>query len=155
LAHSSSSVMPCSTNAIQFLFSLTPLPGSRIIRNLIIHHRHKEAHLYCLGCGMECPPQSNYCLGAAFSSFRSPERLTPLFLHGRRFSRRSGDRCVRRRLAVFRQYRNKIRIGSAEFSQTADKFLHLWKFGVVSPDNLICVRAYQIKVLLHISYLAQ
>jgi lipid-A-disaccharide synthase-like uncharacterized protein len=31
------------------------------IRNLIIHRRHKEAHLDCPGCGKLCPPQSNYC----------------------------------------------------------------------------------------------
>jgi lipid-A-disaccharide synthase-like uncharacterized protein len=31
------------------------------IRNLIIHRRHKEAHLDCPGCGKSCPPQSNFC----------------------------------------------------------------------------------------------
>jgi lipid-A-disaccharide synthase-like uncharacterized protein len=31
------------------------------IRNLIIHHRHKEAHLDCLTCGQSCPPQSKFC----------------------------------------------------------------------------------------------
>jgi lipid-A-disaccharide synthase-like uncharacterized protein len=31
------------------------------IRNLIIHRRHKEAHLDCPGCGNSCPPQSNFC----------------------------------------------------------------------------------------------
>jgi lipid-A-disaccharide synthase-like uncharacterized protein len=31
------------------------------IRNLIIHRRHKEAHLYCPSCGISCAPQSNFC----------------------------------------------------------------------------------------------
>ncbi len=31
------------------------------IRNLIIHRRHKEAHLDCPGCAKLCPPHSNYC----------------------------------------------------------------------------------------------
>lgn len=30
-------------------------------RNLIIHYRHKKAHLDCSGCGRSCPPQSNFC----------------------------------------------------------------------------------------------
>jgi len=31
------------------------------IRNLIIHHRHKEAHLDCPTCGASCPPQAKFC----------------------------------------------------------------------------------------------
>jgi lipid-A-disaccharide synthase-like uncharacterized protein len=31
------------------------------IRNLIIHHRHKHAHLDCPSCGKMCPPHSNFC----------------------------------------------------------------------------------------------
>ncbi len=31
------------------------------IRNLIIHHRHKDAHLECSNCGKSCPPQSKFC----------------------------------------------------------------------------------------------
>lgn len=31
------------------------------IRNLIIHRRHKEAHLDCPSCGVTCPPNSTYC----------------------------------------------------------------------------------------------
>ncbi len=31
------------------------------IRNLVIHRRHKKAHLDCPGCGKSCPPQSNFC----------------------------------------------------------------------------------------------
>ena len=30
-------------------------------RNLIIHYRHKKAHMDCPGCGRSCPPQSNFC----------------------------------------------------------------------------------------------
>jgi lipid-A-disaccharide synthase-like uncharacterized protein len=31
------------------------------IRNLIIHRRHKEAHLECPNCRLSCPPQSKFC----------------------------------------------------------------------------------------------
>lgn len=31
------------------------------IRNLIIHHRHQDAHVDCTNCGNSCPPQSNFC----------------------------------------------------------------------------------------------
>ena len=31
------------------------------LRNLIIHYRHKRAHVDCPGCGCNCPPQSNFC----------------------------------------------------------------------------------------------
>lgn len=31
------------------------------IRNLIIHHRHKDAHIDCPSCGTSCPPQSKFC----------------------------------------------------------------------------------------------
>ena len=31
------------------------------IRNLIIHRRHKEAHLDCPNCGLSCPPQAKFC----------------------------------------------------------------------------------------------
>ena len=31
------------------------------VRNLIIHHRHKKAHLDCPKCGKACPPGSNFC----------------------------------------------------------------------------------------------
>ncbi len=36
-------------------------PWIPYIRNLIIHHRHKEAHLDCPACGRLCPPGSNFC----------------------------------------------------------------------------------------------
>jgi len=41
-----------------FAYVFTWIP---YIRNLIIHRRHKEAHLDCPGCGKSCPPQSNFC----------------------------------------------------------------------------------------------
>lgn len=31
------------------------------IRNLIIHRRHKKAHLKCPECNTNCPPNSNFC----------------------------------------------------------------------------------------------
>jgi len=31
------------------------------IRNLVIHYRHKEAHLDCTSCGRLCPPDSKFC----------------------------------------------------------------------------------------------
>jgi lipid-A-disaccharide synthase-like uncharacterized protein len=31
------------------------------IRNLIIHRRHKEAHLDCPNCGLSCPPLAKFC----------------------------------------------------------------------------------------------
>jgi|SRR6185436_7179392 len=36
-------------------------PWIPYIRNLIIHYRHKEAHITCSGCGTSCPPQSTFC----------------------------------------------------------------------------------------------
>ena len=30
-------------------------------RNLIIHYRHKRAHMDCPACGKSCPPHSNFC----------------------------------------------------------------------------------------------
>jgi lipid-A-disaccharide synthase-like uncharacterized protein len=39
-----------------YLFTWIPY-----IRNLVIHRRHKDAHLNCAACGKSCPPQSNYC----------------------------------------------------------------------------------------------
>lgn len=31
------------------------------VRNLIIHHRHQDAHLDCTGCGNSCAPTFNFC----------------------------------------------------------------------------------------------
>lgn len=31
------------------------------IRNLILHHRHKDAHVNCDECGASCDPQAQFC----------------------------------------------------------------------------------------------
>lgn len=36
-------------------------PWIPYIRNLVIHFRHKEAHLDCPACGLSCPPQAKFC----------------------------------------------------------------------------------------------
>lgn len=41
-----------------FAYVFTWIP---YIRNLMIHHRHTDAHSDCPGCGKSCPPQSNFC----------------------------------------------------------------------------------------------
>ena len=41
-----------------FAYAFTWIP---YIRNLIIHYRHKEAHLQCPGCAVLCPPHSKFC----------------------------------------------------------------------------------------------
>lgn len=41
-----------------FAYAFTWLPYTR---NLIIHRRHKNAHVNCPNCGNSCPPQSNFC----------------------------------------------------------------------------------------------
>jgi lipid-A-disaccharide synthase-like uncharacterized protein len=41
-----------------FAYAFTWIP---YIRNLIIHHRHKEAFTTCPSCGRSCTPQSNFC----------------------------------------------------------------------------------------------
>lgn len=41
-----------------FAYAFTWIP---YIRNLVIHRRHKAAHLDCAACGKSCTPQSNYC----------------------------------------------------------------------------------------------
>jgi lipid-A-disaccharide synthase-like uncharacterized protein len=41
-----------------FAYAFTWIP---YIRNLIIHHRHKEAHLECASCRKTCAPHSNFC----------------------------------------------------------------------------------------------
>src|SRR5436309_1128436 len=41
-----------------FAYAFTWIP---YIRNLIIHHRHADAHLECETCGHSCPPHSNFC----------------------------------------------------------------------------------------------
>lgn len=41
---------------LSFAFSWIPYA-----RNLIIHQRHKEAHMDCPNCGRSCAPQSKFC----------------------------------------------------------------------------------------------
>jgi lipid-A-disaccharide synthase-like uncharacterized protein len=41
-----------------FAYAFTWIP---YIRNLIIGHRHAQAHLECPQCETVCPPQSNFC----------------------------------------------------------------------------------------------
>jgi lipid-A-disaccharide synthase-like uncharacterized protein len=36
-------------------------PWIPYVRNLIIHYRHKDAHLDCPSCGASCPPQAKFC----------------------------------------------------------------------------------------------
>lgn len=42
-----------------FAYAFTWIP---YVRNLILHRRHKQAHLDCPDCGAVCPPNSNFCL---------------------------------------------------------------------------------------------
>ncbi len=41
-----------------FAYAFTWIP---YIRNLVINRRHKNAHILCPDCEMNCPPKSNYC----------------------------------------------------------------------------------------------
>jgi len=41
-----------------FAYAFTWIP---YIRNLIIHYRHKQAHLNCPACGVLCAPGSKFC----------------------------------------------------------------------------------------------
>ncbi len=45
-------------SVVIFAYAFTWIPYTR---NLIIHHRHKKAHVDCPGCGQSCPPRSNFC----------------------------------------------------------------------------------------------
>ena len=45
-------------SVVIFAYAFTWIPYTR---NLIIHYRHKRAHMDCPGCGKKVPPQSNYC----------------------------------------------------------------------------------------------
>jgi lipid-A-disaccharide synthase-like uncharacterized protein len=44
------------------------------VRNLIIHHRHKEAHLDCPHCKRSCPPDAKFCseCGTALAPQNAP-----------------------------------------------------------------------------------
>lgn len=41
-----------------FAYAFTWIPYAR---NLVIHHRHRRAHLGCPECGVACPPGSRFC----------------------------------------------------------------------------------------------
>ena len=41
-----------------FAYAFTWIP---YIRNLVIHHRHKNAHVLCSDCAANCAPGSNFC----------------------------------------------------------------------------------------------
>lgn len=41
-----------------FAYAFTWIP---YVRNLIIHKRHKKAHLTCPECATSCPPRSKFC----------------------------------------------------------------------------------------------
>jgi lipid-A-disaccharide synthase-like uncharacterized protein len=43
-----------------FAYAFTWIP---YIRNLVIHHRHLDAHRACAGCGRDCPPGAHFCPG--------------------------------------------------------------------------------------------
>lgn len=45
-------------NIIIFAYAFPWIP---YIRNLVIHYRHKEAHIDCPNCGKSCAPQSKFC----------------------------------------------------------------------------------------------
>jgi lipid-A-disaccharide synthase-like uncharacterized protein len=54
---------------IIFAYAFTWIP---YIRNLIIHHRHRDAHLICPQCQAVCPPHSNFCY-ACGAALKPPE----------------------------------------------------------------------------------
>src|SRR5271165_2444713 len=41
-----------------FAYAFTWIPS---VRNLVIHQRHKQAHLDCANCRAVCPPHSKFC----------------------------------------------------------------------------------------------
>ena len=51
-----------------FAYAFTWIP---YIRNLIIHQRHKQAHMDCPACGAVCPPQPTRPAGGRVSRVRS------------------------------------------------------------------------------------
>jgi lipid-A-disaccharide synthase-like uncharacterized protein len=41
-----------------FAYAFTWIP---YIRNLVIHHRHRDAHVLCPVCATDCPPTAKFC----------------------------------------------------------------------------------------------
>jgi lipid-A-disaccharide synthase-like uncharacterized protein len=52
-----------------FAYAFTWIP---YIRNLIIHRRHKKAHLDCPKCAKICPPNSSYCFACGTKLLSPP-----------------------------------------------------------------------------------
>ena len=52
-----------------FAYSFTFIP---YIRNLIIHHRHLDAHIGCGGCETVSPPSANFCCECGTKLAKSP-----------------------------------------------------------------------------------
>jgi lipid-A-disaccharide synthase-like uncharacterized protein len=57
-----------------FAYAFTWIP---YIRNLIIHYRHKQAHLHCPGCSVLCPPHSKFCYACGISLQVEPKHTNP------------------------------------------------------------------------------
>lgn len=57
-----------------FAYAFTWIP---YIRNLIIHRRHKEAHLDCRKCGQSCAPQANFCSSCGTRLAPAEEAVAP------------------------------------------------------------------------------
>src|SRR6266705_275733 len=57
-----------------FAYAFTWIP---YIRNLIIHHRHKHAHLDCPACGVLCPPGSTFCSSCGARLSAAAEKAGP------------------------------------------------------------------------------
>ena len=53
------------------------------VRNLIIHHRHKDAQMDCPKCAQVCPPKSNFCLNCGVS-LEAQSRTSPLNEFGKK-----------------------------------------------------------------------
>jgi lipid-A-disaccharide synthase-like uncharacterized protein len=64
-------VTPKRSWVFVFSYAFTWIP---YVRNLIIHRRHRDAHLDCAACGVICPPKSNFCYscGASLQSTANP-----------------------------------------------------------------------------------
>jgi lipid-A-disaccharide synthase-like uncharacterized protein len=52
-------------------------PWIPYIRNLVIHFRHKEAHINCPTCGLSCPPQSKFCSECGTRLIAAKDNATP------------------------------------------------------------------------------
>src|SRR5258708_7122734 len=61
--------LPQRDSVFIFAYAFTWIP---YIRNLIIPHRHVEAHLDCESCGQSCPPHSNFCAACGAPLTGSP-----------------------------------------------------------------------------------